>query len=67
MYSYSLILLWEEAALAIARETARIAFAPSLDFDHPNWFFVPSNYYTMNLSIYFCYVTYFPINAGPII
>ena len=43
IYSYNLIFLWAAAALANAKETGKIAFAPSFDFDHPNWFLVPSN------------------------
>lgn len=67
MYSYNLIFLWAAVALANAKETGKIALAPNLDFDHPYWFFVPSNIYTIYLSNYLWDVTLLPINAGRII
>merc|ERR1719156_28665 len=54
-YSYRGICIEAAPAWQTAIETARIAFAPSLDLDHPHIFWVPSRVSTIILSISNCF------------
>merc|ERR1719161_1718853 len=67
MYSYSGICIEAAPARQTAMDTARMAFAPSFDFDQPHMFCVPSSVWTIIMSISFCFVTTIPLSAGAMI
>ena len=54
-------------ALQAAIETARMALAPSLDFDQPHSFLLPSSSCTILSSICCCSAGLMPTSAGPMI
>ena len=65
MWRYSATPLAPAPALHTAMETARMAFAPSLDLHQPQSFWVPSSSWTMRSSRAFCAVGSLPSSAGP--
>ena len=62
---YSGVFFAPAPALHTAIETARIALAPSLDFDQPHSFLLPSSSCTIFSSIAFCSDGAMPTSAGP--
>merc|ERR1711988_1879963 len=63
-YSYKGICIEAAPARQTAIDTAKIAFAPNLDFDQPHMFWVPSKASTIILSISDWCVTIMPFRAG---
>merc|ERR1719326_1923859 len=66
-YSYRGICIEAAPARQTAIDTARMAFAPSLDLDQPHMFWVPSKVSTIILSISIWLVTIIPLRAGAMI
>merc|ERR1719359_670067 len=64
-YSYKGICMEAAPARQTAMDTARIAFAPSLDLDQPHMFLVPSSSSTMSLSMADWLQTSSPRSLGP--
>mmetsp|Transcript_43805 Transcript_43805/g.69328 ORF Transcript_43805/g.69328 Transcript_43805/m.69328 type:complete len:205 (-) Transcript_43805:1323-1937(-) len=64
MYWYRGISLAAAPARQTAMETARIAFAPSLDFEKPHSFLLPSSSLTIASSMPFWSLTSMPISLG---